>query len=124
MLGSEVGGLVRRAPVSVGPDATVLDALNGAAEGTESLTLNNEKSDVLYTTLAPTGWKLVAQGTESQLSPATQRLTKRSEWRSLIEYIALFLILPFVLLAIIVRGMNRRVNHVITVILCWTLGRK
>lgn len=26
MLGSEVGGLVRRAPVSVGPDATVLDA--------------------------------------------------------------------------------------------------
>jgi two-component system sensor histidine kinase YesM len=97
-------------------DPHLRDALNGEAEGTKSLTLNNEKSDVLFTTLAPTGWKLVAQGTESQLSPATQRLTKRSEWRSLIEYIALFLILPFVLLAIIVRGMNRRVNHVITVI--------
>lgn len=97
-------------------DPLLLDALNEGAEGTKSLLLNNEQSDVLYTTLAPTGWKLVAQGTESQLSPATQRQTKQSEWRSLIEYVALFLILPFVLLAIIVRGMNRRVNHVITVI--------
>ncbi|OMF34539.1 histidine kinase [Paenibacillus sp. FSL H8-0548] len=94
----------------------MLDALNEGTEGTTSLLLNGEQSDVLYTTLSPTGWKLVAQGTKSQLSKATQLLTKRSEWRSLIEYIALFLILPFVLLAIIVRGMNRRVNHVITVI--------
>jgi two-component system, sensor histidine kinase YesM len=94
----------------------LMGVLNETAEGTTTLLLGDEQSDVLYTTLAPTGWKLVAEGTESQLSPATQRLTKRSEWRSLIEYVALFLILPFVLLAIIVRGMNRRVNHVITVI--------
>ncbi|RXZ82129.1 sensor histidine kinase [Paenibacillaceae bacterium] len=97
-------------------DTSLWDVLQDGQEGTRSLKLDNEINDLLYTTIGPAGWKLVAQGTESQLSPTTVRLTKRSEWRSLIEYIALFLLLPFVLLAIIVRGMNRRVNHVITAI--------
>lgn len=97
-------------------DSPVWEVLSEGTEGTKSLRLNNEMNDVMYTTLAPAGWKLVAQDTETQLSPAAVKLTKRSEWRSLIEYVALFLILPFVLLAIIVRGMNRRVNRVITAI--------
>jgi two-component system sensor histidine kinase YesM len=97
-------------------DSSLLDVLMLGDEGTLTLKLNAESNDVIYTTLNPTGWKLVAQGTESQLSPQSIRLTQRSEWTSLVEYVALFLALPFVLLAIIVRGMNRRVNHVITVI--------
>jgi len=97
-------------------DASIWEPVRGQTEGTTSLRMNNEVNDVMFTTIGPNGWKLVAQGTESQLSPMTVKLTKRSEWRSLIEYVALFLILPFVLLAIIVRGMNRRVNRVITAI--------
>lgn len=97
-------------------DAALLDVLLEGDEGTRTLKLNSESNDVIYTTLNPTGWKLVVQGTESQLSPQSIRLTQRSDWTSLIEYVALFLTLPFLLLAIIVRGMNRRVNHVITVI--------
>jgi len=97
-------------------DASIWEPMRGQTEGTASLRLNNEINDVMFTTIGPNDWKLVAQGTESQLSPTTVKLTKRSEWRSLIEYVALFLILPFVLLAIIVRGMNRRVNRVITAI--------
>ncbi|RIX60200.1 sensor histidine kinase [Paenibacillus nanensis] len=95
---------------------SIAELLGEGPEGTMSLRLDDEVNDVMYTTLGTAGWKLVAQGTETQLSPATVKLTKRSEWRSLVEYIALFLILPFVLLAIIVRGMNRRVNRVITAI--------
>ncbi|WP_258235123.1 cache domain-containing sensor histidine kinase [Paenibacillus agaridevorans] len=105
-------------PLRIGTqvDPAVQDVIGAGSEGTASIRLDNERHDVLYTTLPPTGWKLVAQGSESQLSPATVKLTRQSERRSLIEYVALFLILPFVLLAIIVRGMNRRVNQVITVI--------
>jgi two-component system sensor histidine kinase YesM len=97
-------------------DRSVFDVLKQGDEGIRTVELDSENNNVMYTTLNPTGWKLVAQGTESQLSPRSVKLTQRSEWTSLIEYVALFLVLPFVLLAIIVRGMNRRVNHVITVI--------
>ncbi|MCL6457281.1 MAG: sensor histidine kinase [Gorillibacterium sp.] len=97
-------------------DRSIFEVLKQGNEGTHTLKLNAEANDIMYTTLSPTGWKLVAQGTESQLSPQSVKLTQRSEWTSLIEYVALFLILPFVLLTIIVRGMNRRVNHVITII--------
>lgn len=94
----------------------VLDILQQGSEGSSSLKLGAEMNDIMFTTLNPTGWKLVAQGTETQLSQRAVKLTQRSEWTSLLEYIALFLLLPFVLLAIIVRGMNRRVMQVITVI--------
>ncbi|WP_115993476.1 cache domain-containing sensor histidine kinase [Cohnella lupini] len=97
-------------------DRSIFDVLRQGDEGIRTLKQNSDANNVMYTTLNPTGWKLVAQGTESQLSPQSVKLTQRSEWTSLIEYVTLFLILPFVLLAIIVRGMNRRVNHVITVI--------
>ncbi|MFB9278196.1 cache domain-containing sensor histidine kinase [Cohnella cellulosilytica] len=97
-------------------DPSILAVLNEGNEGVQTVKLNGTVNDVLFTTLNPAGWKLVAQGTDSQLSPHSVKLTQRSEWTSLIEYVALFLVLPFVLLAIIVRGMNRRVNHVITII--------
>jgi two-component system sensor histidine kinase YesM len=97
-------------------DPLLQEALQPEREGTRTLKLDSVVHDVMFTTLNPTGWKLVAQGTESQLSPESMKLTQRSEWTSIVEYAALFLILPFALLAIIVRGMNRRVNHVITVI--------
>ncbi|MBW4084552.1 sensor histidine kinase [Paenibacillus sp. S150] len=94
----------------------IMDAIQQGSEGSTTLKLGAEVNDVMFTGLAPTGWRLVAQGTESQLSHRAVKLTQRSEWTSLLEYVALFLILPFVLLAIIVRGMNRRVMQVITVI--------
>ncbi|MBM7567818.1 sensor histidine kinase [Paenibacillus sacheonensis] len=97
-------------------DSAVQDALKHGGEGSHSFKRGSDVNDVLYTTLSPVGWRLVAQGTDSQLSHRAVKLTQRSEWASLLEYIALFLALPFVLLAIIVRGMNRRVKQVITVI--------
>lgn len=97
-------------------DPLLQEAIQSESEGTRTLRLDSAVHDVMFTTLSPTGWKLVALGTESQLSPESVKLTQRSEWTSIVEYAALFLILPFALLAIIVRGMNRRVNHVITLI--------
>ncbi|SFJ21789.1 two-component system, sensor histidine kinase YesM [Paenibacillus sp. UNC496MF] len=105
-----------RSRIGTSLDPAVLDVLGRGSEGTGAVKLNDEVNDVMYATLDPTGWKLVAQGTESQLSRRAVQLTQRSEWTSLLEYIALFLALPFVLMAIIVRGMNRRVKQVITVI--------
>ncbi|MGO4542662.1 cache domain-containing sensor histidine kinase [Paenibacillus sp. 2TAB19] len=115
----EAGSIVYhpdREKIGASIDAAIEGVLKQGDQGSSTLKLDGEANDVMFTTLNPTGWKLVAQGTESQLSPQALKLTQRSEWTSLLEYVALFLILPFVLLAIIVRGMNRRVNHVITVI--------
>ncbi|SFT23675.1 sensor histidine kinase [Paenibacillus sp. BC26] len=92
------------------------EALSSGSEGTLSIKLDEEVNDVLYATVNPTGWKLVAQGTESQLSHRAVKLTQMTGLTTLLEYIALFLLLPVVLLAIIVRGMNRRVKSVITTI--------
>lgn len=97
-------------------ESEVMKAVGQRTEGSSSVKLGTEQNDVMYTTLHPNGWKLVAQGTESQLSQRAMMLTQRSEWTSLLEYMALFLFLPFILLTIIVRGMNRRVMQVITVI--------
>ncbi|WP_192043541.1 cache domain-containing sensor histidine kinase [Paenibacillus rhizovicinus] len=78
--------------------------------------LNKESDEVIYTTVSPTNWKLVARNKEGQLSPQAVKMTQQSSLTSLLEYFALFVLLPFVLLAIIVRGMNQRVKKVITVI--------
>ncbi|MDG0811407.1 cache domain-containing sensor histidine kinase [Cohnella rhizosphaerae] len=94
----------------------VQEVLGSGPEGSRSVVLGAEDGEVLYTTLEPTGWKLVAQGTASQLSRRAAKLTQASGLTSLLEYTALFLFLPFVLLAFIVRGMNRRMKKVITTI--------
>lgn len=99
---------------AVGSELAAL--LAGAAEGSGTIELDGAPNEVMFTTLGPTGWKLVAQGTTTQLSQRAFKLTQISGITSLLQYIALFLVLPFVLLAIIVRGMNRRVNRVITAI--------
>ncbi|WP_238357982.1 cache domain-containing sensor histidine kinase [Cohnella zeiphila] len=105
-----------RTKIGTEADSAILDMLRLGSEGSRAIKLGGEVHDVMFTTLPANGWKLVAQGTESQLSHRAVKQTQRSEWTSLLEYVALFLVLPFVLLAIIVRGMNRRVNQVITVI--------
>ncbi|MBD2844862.1 sensor histidine kinase [Paenibacillus sp. IB182496] len=88
----------------------------GGTDGLRTVSLDGQPYEVMHTRLEQAGWHLIAQGTEAQLSPQSVRLTRQAEWTSLIAYVALFLILPFLLLAIIVRGMNRRVHHVITAI--------
>ncbi|MGG1518108.1 sensor histidine kinase [Paenibacillus oryzisoli] len=103
-----------RSLIGTQADADLLGVLKKGEEGSGSF--KRDGNDVMFTTLHPTGWRLVAQGTESQLSQHAAKLTQRSELTSLLEYVALFLVLPFALLAIIVRGVNRRVNQVNTVI--------
>ncbi|THF76566.1 cache domain-containing sensor histidine kinase [Cohnella fermenti] len=105
-----------RSKVGTEVDRAVGEAISRGSEGSAAIKVGGVASDVLYASLSPNGWKLVAQGTESQLSRRAVELSQRAEWTSLLEYVALFLMLPFLLLAIIVRGMNRRVNQVITVI--------
>ncbi|MCM3629467.1 sensor histidine kinase [Paenibacillus glycanilyticus] len=93
------------------------DQLNASKDSDgHAFRLSKDTDEVMFTTISPTNWKLVAQSNGGQLSPQAVKLTQRSSLTSLLEYFALFTLLPFVLLAIIVRGMNQRVRKVITVI--------
>lgn len=98
-------------------DSEIRDRLNASRDSDgHAFRLSKASDEVMFTTISPTNWKLVAQSNGGQLSPQAVKLTQRSSLTSLLEYFALFTLLPFVLLAIIVRGMNQRVRKVITVI--------
>ncbi|WP_201009098.1 cache domain-containing sensor histidine kinase [Paenibacillus glycanilyticus] len=106
-----------RARIGTQIDPEMRDRLNaGKDSGGHAFRLGKDSDEVMFTTVSPTNWKLVAQSNGGQLSPQAVKLTQRSSLTSLLEYFALFTLLPFVLLAIIVRGMNQRVRKVITVI--------
>ncbi|CAM3191936.1 sensor histidine kinase [Paenibacillus lupini] len=106
-----------RARIGTQIDSEIRDRLNASRDSDgHAFRLHKNSDEVMFTTVSPTNWKLVAQSNGGQLSPQAVKLTQRSSLTSLLEYFALFTLLPFVLLAIIVRGMNQRVRKVITVI--------
>lgn len=86
-------------------DSEIRDRLNASRDSDgHAFRLSKASDEVMFTTISPTNWKLVAQSNGGQLSPQAVKLTQRSSLTSLLEYFALFTLLPFVLLAIIVRG--------------------
>ncbi|GLX66112.1 cache domain-containing sensor histidine kinase [Paenibacillus glycanilyticus] len=106
-----------RARVGTRIDEEMVKRLNASKDsGGHAFRLSNNSDEVMFTTVSPTNWKLVAQSNGGQLSPQAVKMTQRSSITSLLEYFALFTLLPFVLLAIIVRGMSQRVRKVINVI--------
>ncbi|TVY10980.1 cache domain-containing sensor histidine kinase [Paenibacillus cremeus] len=94
----------------------VLDAIMNKEDKVQKVTLNNEAEYVVSTPIPVTGWKMVA---EVQASSISQRAVKMSQYSgvvTLLAFFGLFIVLVFVLLAFIVRGMNRRVQQVIGII--------
>jgi two-component system sensor histidine kinase YesM len=96
--------------------SSIGNELSQANEGIQKIELNNEMNDVIFTSLSSAGWKLVVQGADSKLSQRAVKSTQLSGLALIFEYTALLLILPFILLAITVRWMKRRVQHVISAI--------
>lgn len=84
-------------------------------DGKGKIQVNGKNEYVVYSTMNPTGWKVVAQVPTSEISERV-KLNQITSIATLLGVFALFLVLVFALLALIVRGMNRRVQQVIRVI--------
>jgi two-component system sensor histidine kinase YesM len=91
----------------------ILAAIRPNSEGVSSIVEDNKQFYVIHTTILPTGWKLVAEIPRTEISSRAVSLNQRSSVATLTGVTILFLILVFMLLAFIVRSMNRRVQTVI-----------
>jgi two-component system sensor histidine kinase YesM len=94
----------------------VLKAIEGNVEGVSPIIEDDNQQYVVYTTVNATGWKIVAEVPKKGISSRAATLNQFSSVATLTGVTVLFLILVFILVAFIVRGMNRRVQTVIKVI--------
>lgn len=97
----------------------VLDAINQKSEGVSPLVDDNSENGenyLVYTTVSSTGWKLVAEVPKKGISSRAASLNQISSVATFTGVTLLFLILVFILLTFIIRGMNRRVQTVIKAI--------
>lgn len=96
--------------------SAVLSAIEQKNEGVSAITEDNIGQYVVFTTVGSTGWKLVAEVPKNVISSRAATLNQFSSVATLSGITILFLILVFILIAFIVRGMNRRVQMVIRAI--------
>ncbi|UKS27140.1 sensor histidine kinase [Paenibacillus sp. HWE-109] len=96
--------------------SAVLNAIGMNKEGVSAIEDNDIQQYIVYTTVQATGWKLIAEVPKKGISSRAASLNQFSSVATLTGVTILFLILVFILLAFIVRGMNRRVQTVIRVI--------
>ncbi|MEK8130420.1 sensor histidine kinase [Paenibacillus filicis] len=85
-------------------------------EGVVRLPDDKDPRFAIYTRVASTGWKLVAEVPQSEISSRAVALNQFSGIATISTVTILFLLLVFILLAMIVRNMNRRIQTVIRTI--------
>ncbi|BBH21776.1 histidine kinase [Paenibacillus baekrokdamisoli] len=96
--------------------AEVLEALGQRDEGIVPLMKDENPRYVIYTNVHSTGWRLVAEVPKAEITSRVIALNQFSGVATLFGVTILFLLLVFILLAVIVRGMNRRIQMVIMTI--------
>ncbi|MFH5184258.1 histidine kinase [Paenibacillus sp. TAB 01] len=87
-----------------------------APEGIERMAANHDTKYAVFTTIANNGWKLVAEVPAGEIARQAVTLNRFSGAAFLLGVSVLFLLLVFVLLAFVIRGMTRRVQLVIRTI--------
>ncbi|MFD0682815.1 MULTISPECIES: cache domain-containing sensor histidine kinase [unclassified Paenibacillus] len=85
-------------------------------EGIIKIAEGDDAKYAVFTTIQSTGWKLVAEVPAAEISRQAVTLNRFSSVATLLGVSIMFLLLVFVLLAFIIRGMNRRVQLVIRTI--------
>ncbi|OXM83405.1 cache domain-containing sensor histidine kinase [Paenibacillus rigui] len=94
----------------------MVSRMAGAQEGIEKAVLGHENKYAVYTTIRYTGWKLVAEVPAGEIARQAVTLNRFSGAAFLLGVSVLFLLLVFVLLAFVIRSLNRRVQLVIRAI--------
>lgn len=85
-------------------------------EGIARRTEGKEELYVVYSTVGSTGWRLVAEVPKTALSRRTNMFNQFSGIAALIGMTLMFLILAFMLMAFVIKEMNRRIRTVLKLI--------
>lgn len=93
-----------------------LDTIARSGEGVIRLLDEKDQRFAIYTKVVSTGWKLVAEVPQLEISSRAVALNQFSGIATISTVTILFLLLVFILLAMIVRNMNRRIQTVIRTI--------
>ncbi|MDD9271355.1 sensor histidine kinase [Paenibacillus sp. GCM10023248] len=93
-----------------------LETIAYSDEGVMRLEGEKDQRFAIYTKVASTGWKLVAEVPQLEISSRAVALNQFSGIATISTVTILFLLLVFILLAMIVRNMNRRIQTVIRTI--------
>lgn len=94
----------------------LLNTIEHSDEGILKRTVNRKEVNVVYTTVGPMGWKLVAQMSESEISHRATALNQFTSIATLAGITVMFLVLVFVLLMFMIQGMQRRVQMILKMI--------
>lgn len=96
--------------------ALVSETIGNSEGGIFKRTEDNKELYVVYSTIQSTDWRLVIEVPKAGISHRTAALNQFSSIATLIGMTVMFLVLVFVLLAIVVQGMNRSVRTVLKMI--------
>lgn len=94
----------------------LLDTIKQSEEGIVKRTLGREEVNVVYTTIGTSGWKMVAQVSEPEISHRATAMNQFTSIATLAGITVMFLVLVFVLLMFLVQNMQRRVQMILRMI--------
>ncbi|KAI7256676.1 hypothetical protein KC345_g10949 [Hortaea werneckii] len=94
----------------------LLDTITQTDEGTLKRNIGREEVNVVYTTIGASGWKLVAQVAQSEISHRAAAMNQFTSIATLAGITVMFLVLVFVLLMFLVQSMQRRVQMILRMI--------
>ncbi|MEK5029346.1 sensor histidine kinase [Paenibacillus sp. FSL M7-1046] len=94
----------------------LFDTIEHSEEGILKHSLGREEVNVVYTTIGTTGWKLVAQVSEPEISHRATAMNQFTSIATLAGITVLFLVLVFVLFMFMIQGMQRRVQMILKMI--------
>lgn len=96
--------------------AELLDTIRHSEEGILQGKDGRRAVNIVYTTVSPSGWKLVARVAQSEISHRATALNQFTSIATLAGITILFLVLSFVLLMFITQSMQRRVQMILKMI--------
>ena len=94
----------------------LLDTIEHSDEGIVKRTAGRNEVNVVYTTIGTSGWKMVAQVSDSEISHRATALNQFTSIATLAGITVMFLVLVFVLLMFLVQSMQRRVQMILRMI--------
>lgn len=96
--------------------AELLDTIRHSEEGIQQSKDGRKAVNVVYTTIGPSGWKLVARVAQSEISHRATTLNQFTSIATLAGITVLFLVLSFVLLMFMTQSMQHRVQMILKMI--------
>lgn len=94
----------------------IVTSIQHSEEGILKRKEGGEAVHVVYSTIGTTGWKLVAQVSESEISRRASSLNQFNSIATLVGITVMFLVLVFVLLMFMIQGIQRRIKMIMKMI--------